>query len=263
MNSNEILASFFLGTMLLTVFGISLIVLFIAYKNRKDKFVAEREKLKAENENKVLTAKIEAQELTMNSISMELHDNISQLLYLMQTNIKVMTKENLLSGDGQLMISTTDILKTIIEDVQNLGRSLNGELTRGLGLIKSLEGEVERLNSRQLFRSSIDIIGAPFLMSQEKELMLFRIAQEAIHNALKHSGASHLAITLQFTSQDFSMIIADDGRGFDKDHLQISKGMGMSSMYHRVRLVGGNLQINPIPGRGTTITLSLPTASDR
>jgi signal transduction histidine kinase len=91
--------------------------------------------------------------------------------------------------------------------------------------------------------------------------MLFRITQEAIHNTLKHSEASQLSISLKYSGQNFSMSIADNGKGFNKEHLPASKGMGMSSMHHRIRLIGGNLQINSFSGQGTTIMLSLPAGA--
>lgn len=260
MKSNDIIAFFVLGTLLSAVVAISIIVLLIAYKNRHDRFVIEQEKLKAENENKVLIAKIESQEVTMGNLSMELHDNISQLLYLAQTNIKVIARENpQLSGNG-LITATAGILETTIQDVQNLGKSLNGELMKGIGLVKALQNEIAGLQHGQLLNGIVSIEGTVFNMPEEKELMIFRIAQEAIHNALKHADANLLTVSLVYSENTFQVSIMDNGKGFIKENIFSLPGMGMLSMHHRTQLIGGNLEVSSVLSKGTTITLSLARA---
>ncbi|WP_118976426.1 sensor histidine kinase [Taibaiella koreensis] len=258
MNNKEILTLFLSGTILFMAVGVFVILILVAHKNRQVRFASQQEKLKAENEHKVLLAKVEAQERSMNSLSMELHDNISQLLYLMQTNLKVIARTHTQLAGDKLMLATTDVLETIVRDIKNLGRSLNGELMKGLGLVSSLEAEVARLNSRQQLQGNVAVEGIVCTMPQEQELMIFRIAQEAIHNVLKHSGARLLHITLQYSYDRFRMDISDNGKGFSKEALYAGKGIGMLSMHHRARLIGGDLELRSVPGEGTAICFSIP-----
>jgi signal transduction histidine kinase len=261
MNNQGIIVLFLSGTLLAIAVAVFLIVLLITQRSKQHKFALEKAKLKTETENKVLSAKIEAQERTMNGLSIELHDNVSQLLYLMQTNIKVMTRENPQLGQDKLMAATTGILNTIIKDIQNLSRSLNGDLLKGVGLIQSLQDEIEQLNNRQQLEGIISIEGAVCTMPWEQELMVFRIIQEAIHNALKHSGAKQITIALCYSDNNFGMTVTDNGKGFIKENLVSAKGIGMLSMHHRARLINGNLQINSVIGQGTTLSLQVPVSS--
>lgn len=257
MGSNNIIVFLVLVTLLLFIIGLSIIFLLVAYRDRYNRHIAEKERLQSDNENRLLIAKIEAQEITMDNLSMELHDNISQLLYLAQTNIKVITRETTNTLNHKLITDTGKILHTAIEDIQNLGRSLNGELMKGIGLAVALRNETIRLESRGVINAVLNIEGETPNISEEKELMLFRISQEAIHNVLKHSRAKHLLISLSYSEYCLHLSISDDGVGFTNEPLS-SSGVGMLSMRQRAKLIGGDVQITSVQGKGTTILVTLP-----
>lgn len=258
MGSNDIIVFLILVTLLLLIIGLSIIFLFVAYRDRYNRHITEKEKLQSDSENRLLIAKIEAQEITMDNLSMELHDNISQLLYLAQTNIKVITREAANTLNHRLITDTGEILHTVVEDIQNLGRSLNGELMKGIGLVAALKNETARLEGRGLITVVLSIEGKISIVPEEKELMLFRISQEAIHNVLKHARAKHLLIGLSYSEYCLNLSISDDGVGFSNEQQISSSGMGMLSMRQRAKLIGGNVQITSVLNKGTTVLVRLP-----
>ena len=96
------------------------------------------------------------------------------------------------------------------------------------------------------------------LLGREKALSLFRIAQEALRNTAKHSGAKAAEIAVEFTKDELAMTIADTGQGFDLSDARHAAGLGMISMKERARLADGKIDVWSKPGTGTTIRVTVP-----
>jgi len=97
-------------------------------------------------------------------------------------------------------------------------------------------------------------------LSQEISLCLFRVLQEALQNAAKHSGATRITVQLTGSASDIHLVVSDSGSGFDVKAPGRSRGLGITSMQERVRLVGGTIAIDSKPLAGTTIDVCVPTA---
>jgi hypothetical protein len=94
-------------------------------------------------------------------------------------------------------------------------------------------------------------------------LCLFRVLQEALRNAVRHSAARRFAVSLQGTADALSLTVRDDGRGFDAESAAHDRGLGLTSMRERLKLVAGELSIESKPGKGTTIMARVPLATAR
>jgi signal transduction histidine kinase len=99
------------------------------------------------------------------------------------------------------------------------------------------------------------------ILPPEIGLCLFRVLQEALHNAGKHSGLKQIDVELREASGEVHLIVRDSGRGFDLEAVKLGKGLGLTSMRERVRLVNGTIVIESKPMRGTTIKVSVPFRS--
>jgi signal transduction histidine kinase len=99
-------------------------------------------------------------------------------------------------------------------------------------------------------------------LSSEIGLCLFRVLQEALHNAAKHSGAKRVEVQLHDGSGEIHLTVSDLGRGFDTQVVKQGKGLGLTSMRERVRLVGGTITVESKPMSGTTIDVRVPLASE-
>jgi signal transduction histidine kinase len=92
---------------------------------------------------------------------------------------------------------------------------------------------------------------------------LFRVLQEALHNAAKHSGVKHIEVRLEERSRAVHLMVSDSGRGFDLEPAMLGKGLGLTSMRERARLVNGTISIESKPMDGTMIRVSIPLDNEQ
>jgi signal transduction histidine kinase len=107
------------------------------------------------------------------------------------------------------------------------------------------------------FRSAV-----PSALPRQVGLSLFRVLQEALHNVIKHSGVRRVEIQLREDSSEIHLVVSDSGRGFDPEAALQGKGLGLTSMRERVRLVNGTISIESKPMGGTTIHVRVPFGSE-
>ncbi|WP_118953085.1 sensor histidine kinase [Taibaiella helva] len=232
-------------TMLSTAFIFFLIAALVRLKGNQMK-----------KERQLLKAIAEERERTMLSISAEIHDNVNQVLSLARMSLKMIGKfaipeqEKYIGESGRM-------LDTAMGDLRNISHSLNSGYLKERGLLASLEEEVKWVNISKNIHCTLEIEGAFRSLDRDMELMIIRIAQEAIHNTLRHARASNLVIRLQYQEQSLTMVLKDDGKGFTIDPQSPWKGLGLHSMYERSRIIGGTIAIDSGEG-GTAITLTVP-----
>lgn len=251
MNNQNLVPFFVTGTLLMVVFVFFLIVFLIVQKAKQNR-----------QENEMLYARIDEKERTMQTISMEIHDNVNQMLNLTRMTLRMINKYAV-PEQVPLLEQAGNILDNLIIDVHNISHTLNTEYLKKRGLIESLQQDVNWANISKKIECSLDIQGNHIAFPPEKELMLVRIAQEAINNTLKHSNATRLEIQLNYTGKEFKMSIADNGSGFNFDPDAPVTGVGLQSMHQRTRIIDGKLTFKSMVGSGTTVILTVPyTDSD-
>jgi signal transduction histidine kinase len=149
------------------------------------------------------------------------------------------------------------LVAQVINDLRNLSKSLSFEHIAELGLIKTIEIEVSRINTSGLLNTQLIITGDSFPLGEERELVLFRIFQEGLNNTLKHAHAKHLKISLQYSKQIFNLNLEDDGNGFEPNELHNIGGSGLKNMQNRAALIGAVTIIDSLPGKGCSIKVTL------
>jgi PAS domain S-box-containing protein len=206
---------------------------------------------------------IEAQEQERARISRELHDDINQRLALLAGELDLWDQSA--SGGPDLHHHLEQAKQRIIEissDVQALSHELHSSKLEYLGLAaaaKSLCREVAEKNNVEIdFKQD----GVPRSLSDEVSLSLFRILQESLHNSVEHSGVKHIEVQLWEHSNEIHLVVKDLGRGFDVEVAKQGKGLGLTSMQERVRLVNGTITVQSKPMGGTTIHVSVPVAEE-
>ena len=130
-----------------------------------------------------------------------------------------------------------------------------------MGLIRSIEHELELLKKTESIQTSFSITGTAVKLDKQKELILFRIVQEAIHNVIRHAGANKIDASIVFNNDGMEICIADDGKGFDLKPLYDSEnksfGLGIRNMHERAKLIGSRFSINSEAGKGTQLYIQL------
>jgi signal transduction histidine kinase len=129
-----------------------------------------------------------------------------------------------------------------------------------MGLIKAVGNEVERINHLTRLDIELAIGGEPVFMECEKELVIFRIIQEAFNNIIKHAQASRVWLTLEYGEEMIEVLIKDNGIGFDKEQVvaQKKKNAGLNNIRTRAKLFKGKLKIESHPNLGTCLIITIP-----
>lgn len=225
------------------------------YNQRKKKHKEETAMLESAYRQELLKAQIEVQEQTLNNISREIHDNINQVLSFVKLNllINANTSEQ---QKQQKITESRNLVAQVINDLRDLSKSLSFEHISQQGLLKTIEQEADRINKSGLVRIDLTVEGDAYALDEQHELVLFRIFQEAVNNALKHAGAKGIKIHLQYLVGLFNLNIQDDGVGFSSETLQMG-GSGLRNMGNRATLIGATMQIDSLPGNGCSINVSI------
>jgi signal transduction histidine kinase len=146
--------------------------------------------------------------------------------------------------------------------VYALSYELHSSALDVLGLVKGVKSWCKEFGARR--EMQIDFKGADLpRLSPEISLCLFRVLQEALQNAAKHSGVRRIEVQLAENSGEIHLVVSDSGRGFDIEAARREGGLGLTSMQERVRLVGGTIAIESKPMGGTTIHVRVPLESKR
>ena len=248
--------------LLLVVFIIS--ALFF-YQRRQQKQEREIISIKEEYQKELLSSQLEMQENTMKQLGVELHDNIKQKLASIQLNLTLLPIE----PDTDLYSAVkenSDSLKNTIEEIRSLSHSLHTERILHIGLLESIEEEVKRLSKIKTLTINYNCqVGGSYFDGQTNTF-IFRIFQEVLQNILKHANATE--INIDVFEKDvtlFAISIQDNGVGFDVEaNKKQTKetGIGLTNMFNRAKLIGGEIIIESEIGKGTIVSLVLPIPTD-
>jgi len=239
----------------------SFIVIFIfLYQKRHNHYTREKQALHTQFQQTLLQAQLEIQEQTLKNISQEIHDNIGQSLSLAKLHLNTMDAAQPASLEEKIDDSRKLVSKAI-RDLRQLSHSLDADQIGRIGLLRALEAELELLNRTGTHQARLETDGTPYPIDKQKELLLFRIVQEALHNVIKHAEASFIILQIGYTPAGLGLKILDDGKGFDiplqRTNENITFGVGIRNMHDRANLIGATFHIVSTPGTGTQITLFL------
>ena len=198
---------------------------------------------------------IAAQEEEKKRISKDVHDSLGQLAYLLSLNLSTLSKNPELKTNP-IFIKTQEIIHQMLEDIRRISYDLRPPTLEEMELVSALRWLIEH-SQREGLKINMGVkINSRIEFPYSVQVQIFRIAQEAINNILRHSNATEANIFLYESSDRFYIEITDNGRGFSYDPVQ-SEGIGLISMKERAESIGGNLKIVSAPNEGTTILLEI------
>lgn len=181
----------------------------------------------------------------------ELHDHLGQMLTALV---------HVIEQSPQDTDRCAELARQALEDTRELSRILRPQVLDDLGLEAALEWLARRAGETAAIEVSVSVDGVPAEnRDRDLESLLFRIAQEALNNTIKHAEASHASLSLTRSGNALELRIRDDGVGFEPEAVaaDAERGIGLAGMTDRVRLFGGDLAISSAPGRGTAITVTV------
>jgi PAS domain S-box-containing protein len=203
---------------------------------------------------------IAAQEQERTRIARELHDDINQRLAMLAVEL-----EQVQNDPSEIQQRVSELLKQTTEisnDVQALSHDLHSSQLEYLGAVAGMKNWCKEFGERQGMQIDCrqDVRST---LPQEIGLCLFRVLQETLHNAAKHSGVKRTEVQLYEESDEIHLTIRDLGKGFDVEAAKKGRGLGLTSMQERVRLVNGTIEIQSKPMGGTTIHVRVPFGSEK
>lgn len=258
MEKREIILAVLFATIVLVLLAFFLLFFLVKYRHKSNAYIVEKENLKKEYEQALLQAQIEVQENTLSALGYELHDNIGQLISSAKMLIGIALRT--LNHAPDTLVTAEETLGNAVKEVRSLSKSLDKEWLQQFNLVENLQTEVNRINTSQILKINLNH-PENLSLSADKQIILFRIIQEAIQNAIKHSQADNIDINITDEVSQLIIKIIDNGKGFKDSEHQL-KGLGLKNMKHRTQLLGGTIDWKPIPENGTSIIIHLPNKNN-
>jgi len=230
--------------------------------------VTEEKKLQ-ENMHFYVQLITKAQEDERKRIARELHDDMSPPLLLLIQQLDKITSSARPKLSNSLKETLEDLRSQAIEALEGLRRcaqDLRPPILDHLGLVATLEWMTENMAKNEGIDAHVEVIGMEKTLSAEIQLLLFRIAQEALNNIRRHAEASEVVVKLEFGKNNIKLSISDNGEGFEMpkqiEDLASASRLGIMGMFERARLLGGSLQVKSKLGKGTQVAILMPLFSE-
>jgi signal transduction histidine kinase len=232
-------------------------ILRLEQNGRKRYLALERSRQELEGLSKRL---LEVQEAERLSISRELHDEVGQTLGAVLVDLGQLS--NLVPAGDTLVKDQIARIKTAgesaVRSIRDMALLLRPPMLDDLGLIPALEWQARETSRRSDMEVVVHADEIPSNLTDEVKTGIYRLVQEALQNAATHAHAKNANVSVKYNPQKVDVEISDDGIGFDP---QRSRGMGILGMQERVRQLGGSLNLQSGPGKGTTVHASFPIAT--
>jgi len=233
------------------IVGISLLLI-VSYSitlfNNKSRHEQEIVNIKMLNYNRELHSELAVQEQTFEQIAREVHDNWGQRLTLVKFQLQVM--------ESQKIAGSLTLVNQLLDELRNFSRNLSSSRIRKIGLVMAIEEDIDFLKEVSGIHFSFDATLPSGPVDEFHSIILYRIFQEAESNILKHAKATKVNISLKEKEDELSFAISDDGVGFDPGKIT-SKGIGITNIQRRAKLVNGACHVFSAPGKGTLIELQI------
>lgn len=210
-----------------------------------------------EEREKRLSAQITGQERERHRISRELHDGLGQLLLAMRLRLKGASDSDPVTGEI-CNEEISGLLNETIDEVKRISYGLSPVMLLELGIVKALGRYCQEMAARSGIKIEFVSYGISDPPAGEISTHLFRIAQEALSNAIRHANPSEIDLQLLGSKDKFTLVIQDNGNGFEFKPQRYLPGNGIDNMRDRVTIINGQFEILSVPGTGTTITVKIP-----
>lgn len=201
---------------------------------------------------------LRASEEERSRISRELHDDTAQRLATLLLRLRVLAGEKDETARGVLCHDLREEIVATADAVRRMARGLRPPELEQLGLSAALHAHARGLNEYEGFHLKLRIDAVDSLLDSTRQLVLYRIIQEATNNARQHSGATGAELTITLEEEVLTVTVRDEGMGFDPDaRLDVEGGLGLIGMQERAAMIGGGLTVESTPGSGTSISVRL------
>ena len=197
-------------------------------------------------------------ELERKHIAREVHDELGQLLTALKMDISLV---RLRFGANPSLLAMLDEMRSLVDKTINVVRQVASNLrpaALNLGLVPAIEWLADDFAKRWSIRCTLDAGEREIVLDDLQSTVVFRVVQESLTNVARHAQARKVVVSLRENEQRLSLIVKDDGQGFDTAVVSKARGFGLFGMRERVLAIGGTLRFDSAPGQGTAVIIELP-----
>ena len=260
MGETEITIFTVIISLILLVFIGGIIVFFLKYTQRK--LISEKEKalLREQHAQELLSSKLEMQQLTMQDIGREIHDNIGQLLTVASISAYQVAYDNVCPEVNDRVTDVGKIIDRSLAELRSLSRSLTDEKAEMADFLLQIQKECDRINALQICVATCTCNENDFTIFSSSKNFMQRIIQEFIQNSLKHAECNKIEIRFFYGALGLSMYLQDDGKGFDTKAVKNKEGhgIGLKNMKKRSEMIGADFLLDSVINEGTTVGILIP-----
>ena len=220
-----------------------------------------RRKLAEEDAHELSHKLMNAQEKERARLARELHDDLSQSLAILSIQLQSLANKPAEPQEiNKHVEKLTRQIQQLSSDVHRISHELHPSKLNQLGLAAALRGFCRETQAAHGLKIGFKAANVPRSIPNDVSLCLYRIAQESLQNIVKHSGAGMANVELSVEKDVVTLVVSDDGCGFDPDTAKTKEALGLISMHERIRAVDGKLSVESVPDSGTRIEacVSLP-----
>src|SRR5260221_350635 len=243
-----------------------IVTMLFLYQHRQHRQEQQLARIKDQYQHELLRSQLEIQETTFKTIAQELHDNIGQVLSVVKLSLSILPLEKDHPAYESVQTSR-QMLNKVIYDMGNLTKSLHTDRITQIGLVEAMRFDLDSMQRTGLLEVDMFVLGDEYRLEDQRSIFLYRMFQEMMNNILKHSKASRVNISVNYSIDNkFVLKVEDNGIGFDiakkRTQASSSSGIGLKSMTNRASLIGAQISVQSQPGKGTSITVELPLEKD-
>lgn len=240
---------------------LALFFLFIAYRQRSKNFKKkehvhqlEMDAIKKGHKISLLSAMIDGQENERTRLARDLHDGLGGLLSGIKIELSVATNLVESQKTQQLLKQTLEHIDQAVDELRRIARSMMPSLLLQYGLAEAMREYCNTLNSKNT-EITCQIIKYQNILPEHKQIVVYRIFQELLNNALKHANASHILVQFQQQNTKLFLTVEDDGKGFNTSEKSDKKSSGLMNINARVAFLEGHMEMHSKKGQGTTVQI--------
>ena len=248
----RIIQTLVISTLVILVFASILILAILKYR-RKQREYNDREQTIA---NELIQASLEAKEQVMEDIADQLHINVQQDLTLVKIHLDTLLGEQMNKGREKLQ-SAHSLLQKGIQELKSLSRSIDPKMITGHTLEDNISRQLDWIKRKAAIHTVFRTSEKEIELGDQKQILLYRIVQEAINNIISHANATEICIDLKNETKTFLLHIQDNGNGFDMTQPP-RHNLGLTSILRRAALMHGECTITSQPGEGTQLYIRIP-----
>lgn len=243
-----------------------LIVIFLGYRNlrhrqqlAKQQDELQQQRIRELEKDKQLIAVdslLKGQEDERSRLAKDLHDGLGGLLSGVKFSLSNMKDNLIITPDNMTVFERSlDMLDTSIRELRRVAHNMMPEMLTKFGLNEALKEYCNTINSSKLITIKYQSLGMEARLDKSVEIIIYRIIQELLNNTMKHATASEAFVQLIREENRLSVVVEDNGKGFDSSLMENNKGAGLTNVRSRVDYLKGQLDIHAEPGKGTLVNI--------